>query len=694
MLAERRHAEVDLELLQGLTDAGPRASRARCAADSFNSGLLRAAAELLPPGAELELFDGLQGDPAVRRGRRRRRRPASRCARCATRSRTPTRCSSPRPSTTRSIPGVLKNALDWASRPHATNPLRGKPVAVVGASTGMFGAVWAQADARKVLGAIGARVVDGELPVAEADERFDADGRLVDAEIEEQLAETVAELVAAAEARAAGARRPRPPPRTAVVVDSSSRRPSGPRELAARGRGPAGSGGSPDQSGALAEHVGDRRRVGARGAADAGAVRGAVGSAPRRRVRRLGAVGGAHPQPVSRAARRRRPARTNMPHWIPTVALASVARRACRTAARRAAAAPSRRPARSPMPSPPGRWKPFPSLRAQTRNSTPAATSSTAASTKLKTPNALRLSLDELARPARQVGFSYQGRSSERTSAAAAMPALRSSGGSSRRRARALGTAASLSFDRDVLHLGRGRLGRLEPREVPVEHGAQATSSSRSASASWRDSSGGTTPRSDSRAPASCRGRTAARARSAPGDAPAARRDVAGGRLPRAPRARASRTRRSASRVLDRAGRSASATPRTPRRAIRRRAWPTWAGSRRARPAARSCASGRRRGRRARARSSSARCRPCSANGRSSRSSAREPSSASSCVSRSWSTARGVAAGEQRVGRAGRASRRRAPPARSTARAAPAPGRSRTPSSQLLVPGRSRQAPK
>ena len=82
---------------------------------------------------------------------------------------------------------MLKNALDWASRPHATNPLRGKPAAVVGASTGMFGAVWAQADARKVLSTIGARVVDRELPVAEADERFDADGRLDDPEVEEQL---------------------------------------------------------------------------------------------------------------------------------------------------------------------------------------------------------------------------------------------------------------------------------------------------------------------------------------------------------------------------------------------------------------------------------------------------------------------------------------------------------------------------
>jgi hypothetical protein len=66
------------------------------------------------------------------------------------------------------FPGVLTNGLHWASRPHATNVLRGKPVALVGASTGIFGAVWAQAEARKVLGTIGARVLDRELPVFEA----------------------------------------------------------------------------------------------------------------------------------------------------------------------------------------------------------------------------------------------------------------------------------------------------------------------------------------------------------------------------------------------------------------------------------------------------------------------------------------------------------------------------------------------
>src|ERR671932_417064 len=146
--------------------------------DSFNSGLLRAAAGVLPPGAELEVFDGLKAIPPY---------DADDDVLIAT------------PEYNASIPGVLKNALDWASRPHATNPLRGKPAAVVGASTGMFGAVWAQAETRKVLSTIGARVVDRELPVAEADERF-PDGRLDDPDLRELYAEILADLADAVHA--------------------------------------------------------------------------------------------------------------------------------------------------------------------------------------------------------------------------------------------------------------------------------------------------------------------------------------------------------------------------------------------------------------------------------------------------------------------------------------------------------------
>ena len=64
------------------------------------------------------------------------------------------------------------------SRPLATSALRYKPVAVIGASAGMFGAVWAQAELRKVLSAIGARVTEGEVALGHAGERFDENGRL------------------------------------------------------------------------------------------------------------------------------------------------------------------------------------------------------------------------------------------------------------------------------------------------------------------------------------------------------------------------------------------------------------------------------------------------------------------------------------------------------------------------------------
>ena len=82
------------------------------------------------------------------------------------------------------------------SRPLETNPLRGKRVAVIGASTGLFGAVWSQADLRRVLGVIGADVLDRELPVGLADDAFAADGTLLDDDLSLALAGILAELQA------------------------------------------------------------------------------------------------------------------------------------------------------------------------------------------------------------------------------------------------------------------------------------------------------------------------------------------------------------------------------------------------------------------------------------------------------------------------------------------------------------------
>jgi chromate reductase, NAD(P)H dehydrogenase (quinone) len=94
-----------------------------------------------------------------------------------------------------SIPGVLKNALDWASRPHGAAPLADMPVAVVGASPSRFGAVRAQADVRKVATSIGAHVLDRDLPVAQAFDAFAEDGRLVDADLQAALNALLDELV-------------------------------------------------------------------------------------------------------------------------------------------------------------------------------------------------------------------------------------------------------------------------------------------------------------------------------------------------------------------------------------------------------------------------------------------------------------------------------------------------------------------
>ena len=102
-----------------------------------------------------------------------------------------------------SIPGALKNALDWASRPFPDNCLRGKPVAVIGASTGLFGARWAQAELRKVLKAIGASVLETELPVASAHAAFSENGELRQPELARALCNILAELVDRASADAA-----------------------------------------------------------------------------------------------------------------------------------------------------------------------------------------------------------------------------------------------------------------------------------------------------------------------------------------------------------------------------------------------------------------------------------------------------------------------------------------------------------
>jgi chromate reductase, NAD(P)H dehydrogenase (quinone) len=168
--------------------------------DSWNGKLLGAAHELLPGDVELEVWDGLKAVPPYDEDDDLNPAPAA-VARFRAAIAGADAVLIATPEYNSSVPGQLKNAIDWASRPFATNSLRNKPVAVVGASTGAFGAVWAQAELRKVLAATGARVVEGEVALGHAPERFDDEGRLLDENLRQQLEEVVETLVEQVRAR-------------------------------------------------------------------------------------------------------------------------------------------------------------------------------------------------------------------------------------------------------------------------------------------------------------------------------------------------------------------------------------------------------------------------------------------------------------------------------------------------------------
>ena len=152
---------------------------------SFNTSLLRAALEAAPDGVELELWEGLADLPLYDEDLERDVPESARRLREAWGAADAILFSTPEYNG--SVPGGLKNAVDWASRPRLEAVLNNKPVAVVGASTGQFGALWAQQDLKRILGIAGARVVGTEIPIGRANERFDNEGRLLDAEVFEQL---------------------------------------------------------------------------------------------------------------------------------------------------------------------------------------------------------------------------------------------------------------------------------------------------------------------------------------------------------------------------------------------------------------------------------------------------------------------------------------------------------------------------
>ncbi|HZU60100.1 MAG TPA: NAD(P)H-dependent oxidoreductase [Solirubrobacteraceae bacterium] len=165
--------------------------------DSYNTKLLREAGDMLSErGVEFELYEDLKQVPPYDEDDDQDAAPlAAAHLRAAVAEADGLLFSTPEYNS--SIPGQLKNAVDWLSRPVGKGALANKPAAVIGASTGMFGAVWAQAELRKVLAAAHARVVEGEVPVGHAHTRFEPDGTFNDPNLAEQMSSVVDGLIEA-----------------------------------------------------------------------------------------------------------------------------------------------------------------------------------------------------------------------------------------------------------------------------------------------------------------------------------------------------------------------------------------------------------------------------------------------------------------------------------------------------------------
>ena len=167
-------------------------------AASTNTALVRAAQQLAPEGAEIEIYDGLrdlpyfdqdlEAEPPASVVELREKIAAADGVLIST------------PEYNYSIPGVLKNALDWASRPYGQSVLTGKPVAIMGASGSGFGTVRAQNHLRDVFHWLDSKVVTKpEVHVGNNWERFDNEGNLVDETSRNLVAGLVAALVLLAE---------------------------------------------------------------------------------------------------------------------------------------------------------------------------------------------------------------------------------------------------------------------------------------------------------------------------------------------------------------------------------------------------------------------------------------------------------------------------------------------------------------
>lgn len=161
--------------------------------DSFNRRLLEAAVQELPDGVTLRIWDGLRHVPPFSEDVEAEPVPLA-VADLREVIAEADAVLIATPEYNGSMPGQLKNALDWASRPRGSAVLDGKPVATMSASPTPYGAAWALEHLRKVLNILGADVVGGEVAVPQVFRQFDDSGRLADPELRGRLTELVTEL--------------------------------------------------------------------------------------------------------------------------------------------------------------------------------------------------------------------------------------------------------------------------------------------------------------------------------------------------------------------------------------------------------------------------------------------------------------------------------------------------------------------
>jgi chromate reductase len=160
---------------------------------SLNRALLQAATHHLPAGTQLAIWDGLEHVPPFSEDAEAGPAPAA-VAELRRAIAAADGLLIATPEYNGSIPGQLKNALDWASRPRGAAVLEGKPTAVISASPSPRGAAWAQADLRKVLTVTGADLTQTELAIPRAHTQLTPGGHLADPHLRDRLTQVITEL--------------------------------------------------------------------------------------------------------------------------------------------------------------------------------------------------------------------------------------------------------------------------------------------------------------------------------------------------------------------------------------------------------------------------------------------------------------------------------------------------------------------